>query len=109
EETPLPVESAGVPAEPAAGVKHAVTRHDDGDRVRAEGVAGRPVRVRRARRGGDVAVARDAPKRDARRRAEHVTGEPADEAPVDRQVERSTVALEVLVELAADGIGPRRR
>src|SRR6187200_2902962 len=109
EEMPLPLESAGIPAEPAAGVKNAVAWHDDGDRVRAERVAGRPIRVRRPRGRGDLAVARDAPERDARRCAEDIPGEPPDEAPVDRHVERATVALEVLVELAADRIGPFRR
>ncbi len=105
EQPALSVQATGVAAKRPAAAQHAVARHDDRDRVRAERVAGCARAARAAGLGGDLRVAEHAAVRDRRGRAQHAPAEGPDERPIERQVEVAPAPGEVLVELTAERIG----
>ena len=78
---------------------------DDAERVRSERGADRPRGAGAAEGGGEGAIRRGLPVGDALGElAEYLGLEPADERPVDVDVEALAAAGEVIVELAADAV-----
>src|SRR3990170_671195 len=65
EQRSLPLGAHAIAADLAARSDHAVARHDDGYRVRRQGIPYCPNRPRTPHGRGDLAVAADPPERDA--------------------------------------------
>src|SRR3954447_4622707 len=109
EQRSLDLEAPRVAPDAAAGVPDAVTRDHDRHRVRPERVARRPRAARGPGARRDLAVREPAAVRDRPRRLEHATPERRPhELQLDRHREVAPAPREVLVELAAHRVEPRR-
>lgn len=99
--------AAAVTDELARGADHAVTRHDDRDRIFAVRRSDRPARGRLTDRVRDLCVAADLPERDVEQRLPHLALE-LGALTVERQIERGAVTREVFGELGR-GANEHRR
>src|SRR5262249_46236538 len=92
---------ARVAGEPSRGADHAMTRHDDRQRIPAQRLSHRAHRARLADTPRDARVRRDGAIRNVRGGLEHRALEAAPrQPPVERPVEAATTAADVVEQIA---------